>query len=667
MGKINVLPENLAQLIAAGEVVDRPASVIKELVENAIDAGANKIEVHIKDGGVSYMKVKDNGQGFLYDDMKVAFTRYATSKIKTSDDLNKIVTLGFRGEALPSIASVSKITLISKNKGENIGKQYVIHGGKDIIFEDFGSELGTTFIIEDLFFNTPARLKFLKKSTTEGNLIASIIDKIALSHPDISFVFIKDNKECLRTPGDGKLLSAIIDVFNKNASKELINIGGETGYVKVNGYISKAIHTRANRSMQYFYVNGRYVKSQIFSVALEQAYRNLIMSKKHPSCVINLDMPPASFDINVHPSKIEVRFSDEKLVFDAIYTLVKATLIANAKNIEKQIFLDIKTDNIYSHENVNAKDISVSYVGSEENQYNILRNNNNSVTDIYKKQTDSFYNNLKQTNKNNKNIYIEYDESIFSQDDSDNKKTLENFFDNQNLHIDKPENDHDKDNINSFNVSLPNDIEKTLILNNNSFEEESFIKSSLEDEIKIIGEIFDTYVIYQNKKDIYFLDKHAAHERIIYENVKKSLVKPSSQPMMETLIIELSKNEYNCVLGKLDLLKEAGFIIKDFGEGSIIIDAIPVYLNGYDIKEIFMDISNNLLKNNNDISFEKLDWLAESIACRSAIKANDKNKNMELKKLVLDIYNYDIVKFCPHGRPIAVKLSKNDIEKIFGR
>ena len=327
MGVINVLDKHVAELIAAGEVVERPASVIKELVENSIDAGAKNITVEIKNGGTTFMRVTDDGCGILKEDIKVAFLRHATSKVKFENDLDCISTLGFRGEALASICAVSRLQLITRNKNEEIGSSYEIDGGEEVSFDDAGCPIGTTFIIRDLFYNIPARAKFLKKDVSEGNAVSNIIDKTALSHPEIAFTYIKDGKQALKTFGDGKLISSIYSVFGKDFAKGLIPVEYELDAIKIKGYVSKPVNSRPNRNMQNFFINGRYVKTRTAMAAIEEAFKGSIMVGKFPSCVLGIELPFEMIDVNVHPAKIEVRFINERPVFDAVYHAVKSALM----------------------------------------------------------------------------------------------------------------------------------------------------------------------------------------------------------------------------------------------------------------------------------------------------------------------------------------------------
>ena len=340
MGKINVLEKHIAELIAAGEVVERPSSVVKELVENSIDAGAKNITVEIRNGGVRYIRVTDNGHGIEKDDIRKAFLRNATSKIKLEDDLNSIATLGFRGEALASICAVSKVELITRTEDQNIGTRYEIFGGEEVSFSEYGCPQGTTFIVRDLFYNTPARMKFLKKDVSEANAVGKILNMVALSHPEVGIKFIRDGRLDLNTPGDGKIQSAIYAVYGKNFVSSLIEISYTLNGVTVSGFINNPNSARPNRSMQHFFINGRYVKTRTAMAALEEAYKGSIMVKKFPSCVLYINVPVSAVDVNVHPSKVEVRFIDEKPIFDVIYHGVKSTLMKN----EPQIVMNLNNN-----------------------------------------------------------------------------------------------------------------------------------------------------------------------------------------------------------------------------------------------------------------------------------------------------------------------------------
>ncbi|HBM99028.1 MAG TPA: DNA mismatch repair endonuclease MutL, partial [Ruminococcus sp.] len=344
MGVINVLDKHVAELIAAGEVVERPASVIKELIENSIDAGAKNITVEIKNGGTTFMRVADDGCGIWKDDIKVAFLRHATSKVKLESDLDCISTLGFRGEALASICAVSRLQLITRNKNEDIGTCYEINGGEEVSFDDAGCPIGTTFVIRDLFYNIPARAKFLKKDVSEGNAVSNIIDKTALSHPEIAFTYIRDGKQVLKTFGDGKLLSAIYSVFGRDFANGLIPVEYQLDAIKVYGYVSKPQNSRPNRNMQNFFINGRYVKTRTAMAAVEEAFKGSVMVGKYPSCVLNIEVPFEMIDVNVHPAKIEVRFINERPVFDTVYHAIKSSLLKN----DSRKNANFKTDTVFN-------------------------------------------------------------------------------------------------------------------------------------------------------------------------------------------------------------------------------------------------------------------------------------------------------------------------------
>lgn len=606
MGNIKLLSEEISQLIAAGEVVDRPVSIVKELVENSIDAFSTQIKIEIKNGGKTLIKVSDNGQGFLKEDIQIAFLRHATSKIKTKEDLDKIITLGFRGEALASISSVSNVKLITKRKEDNLGFKYIISFGKEISLEEVGTYNGTVFEITDLFLNIPARMKFLKKDISESNAIQSMIEHIALSHPNIKFTFIKDSKEVFITPNNNNLLDTIKVVLNKQAEEELISLNYKDNYLEIEGYISKPMYTKSNRTYQNFFINSRYINSRILNIALENAYKDFIMSSRYPSCVLNIKMHPSKFDINVHPSKMDVKFEDENKVYSIVYNSVKLELLSFSKKIDVSLFDSEKLvlKNIDSQENVNINHNKNIIVQNESKEY------------FYENKVDE-----------SKKLYLKSNDLI-------------------------------KDKISDFKLSYASSLTK----NNKNY-------NNGDHKIHIIGEIFGTFIICEVNKEVLFIDKHAAHERIIYEKIKLQFKDDlESQVLLRPIIIDLSSNEYNIVLTNKDFIYKCGFMFEDFGNNTIIIREIPTFLKEEDAKDTFLEISNNLSYNlNKDISYDKLDWLYESISCRSAIKANDKNTEDEIIKLVNDIIDFNIIKYCPHGRPIVVKITKKDMEKIFGR
>lgn len=663
MGKINVLDKHISELIAAGEVVERPSSVVKELIENSIDANATAIEIEIKNGGTSYIKISDNGQGILREDVPKAFLRHATSKVKNHDDLDSIKTLGFRGEALASIAAVSKVEMITKSENELAGTCYKIEGSDEVSIEDIGCPTGTTIIIKDLFYNTPARMKFLKKDASEASSVSAIVDRIALSHPDISFKFIKNSKEELNTPGDGNIKSCIYSVYGKSFSAGLIPVKYELNSVKVYGFTCDTNSARPNRSMQHFFINGRYVKSKTMMVALEQAYKGSIMVGKFPSCVLYLELSYEVIDVNVHPAKIEVRFINERPIFDAVYYGIKTSI----NKLDRPLEMLLNDNNISNekkiiNDNLNKERLKVSDPTVKNDYYTMkpIPTNNVNVEepDVFIPKKNVAYSPLKP-------IELEKKQTIYK----DNTK--EEATSKKALHVDKAHSDA----LFEENNKEPHDIilEEEKIDNFSIAEDESNKNAvtffSLDnDKINVIGEVFSTYIVLEKNKDkLLLVDKHAAHERLIYEKLKKESGKSFSQYLLTPLTVTLEKKEYSAVISNLNLFSEAGFEIDDFGSGTVIVRSSPLYLEHDDISDSIIEMAGYILENKENISTKYVDWLYHNIACRAAIKSGDKSNKDELIALIKKLDENPELRHCPHGRPILINITKKEIEKQFGR
>lgn len=663
MPKINILDKEIAELIAAGEVIERPASVIKELVENSIDAGAKNICVEIKNGGISYMRVTDDGCAIQRDDVKNAFLRHATSKVKDAVDLDKISTLGFRGEALASIAAVSRVNIITRTKDEIAGTSYIIEGLKEGELCDIGCPVGTTLIIKDLFFNTPARMKFLKKDTSEANAVAGIMDKIAMSHPEISFKFIKDNKECFNTLGDGSVKSTVYSIYGKSFCDGLIPVDYILNNIKVYGFVSTPEACRANRSMQHFFVNGRYVKSKTAMVALEQAFKGSIMVAKFPSCVLYINIPYETTDVNVHPSKLEIRFIDERPVFDAVYYAVKNSLNSCNKKIEMNInsiannkFTDENQKKIDAKAIVTNKPLNIMKNRTIFTENKVINNNKPSIN------TDDLevFIPKKANYSNNKlsDIITEDDviDKIFNisnekKNVQDKSPIISDAFNKENDNIEKTENEPYKD-TKQENIEQP----------------QSLYENSTKISTNIIGEAFNTYIIIQQDKDtLLFIDKHAAHERLTYEKLKSNSEDPSSQMLLTPITVTLEKTEYSEILNNKDILSKAGFEVDDFGVGTVLVRAIPTYLSGTNIEDAIVEIAGHFVEHRKDVETDYTRWLYHNIACRASVKAGDKISNEEIISLIEELSENPDIKHCPHGRPIFFVLKKKEIEKQFCR
>lgn len=710
MGRINVLDKHTAELIAAGEVVERPSSVVKELLENSIDAGATQITVEIMHGGIDYLRITDNGCGILKEDVRNAFKRNATSKISVDSDLEKIGTLGFRGEALASISSVSKVQIITKAKEENIGSAYEIDGGEEISFDDAGCPDGTTFIMRNLFYNVPARYKFLKKDVAEGNAVASVIDKIALSHPEIAITFIRDNKRVLKTAGDGKLMSSIYAVYGRDFASTLIPVDYELNGMKLTGYISRPTNGRANRNMQNTFINGRFVKSRTISVALEEACKGSIMIGKFPSCVLNLQISPEAVDVNVHPSKIEVRFINERPVFDTVYHGVKSALLRgdsrkeavlnhnNTVNIkplnpfnlankvinkepqksvqkapekprEKSIFdeLDLPTKNVkYNKVNKVSDSSSVQkkYMEFLENNKKLSENNQTTNNTVSNNVSDNVENNISSESKIETKANEVKEETSLNQEvqkvNPFEELELEKINQDENINITNTE--EKKSNV---DVVLPTERQT------NSSSENIEIKTLIDEDkqsFRFIGEAMNTYIIVETDNNkLVLIDKHAAHERIIFEKLKREKGTGSVQLLLIPITVTLEKNEYTVAIEHLDMFKNVGFDVEDFGNGTLIVRSAPSYLRNDDIEDTIIEICGYIAENRKNVMSEHMEWIYHNISCRSAIKAGDSSTAKELIDIAKTVFSDDSIRYCPHGRPVCIELSKYEIEKQFGR
>ncbi len=672
MGKIHVLDKHVAELIAAGEVVERPSSVIKELVENSIDAGASIITVEIRRGGVTYIRVTDNGSGIQREDVATAFLRHATSKVREKDDLDAILTLGFRGEALASISAVSHVDLITKTADSEIGTHYACSGGNEVSLEDAGCPNGTTITVRDIFYNVPARMKFLKKDTAEGNSVAGLMDKIALSHPEISFRLIRDGKETLHTPGDGKLVSAIYAVFGKEFSTNLIPLEYTYNGIRVHGFISSPAGSRPNRTMQNFFINGRFIRSRTAAVALEEAYKGSIMVGKFPACVLHLELPSEVVDVNVHPAKLEVRFVNERPVFDAVYHGVKSALNANRETKALDLAGHKKAVNPYIPDVV-EKPIQTRIAAPAAP---VIRPEIKKSEPINKPAVLPQMP-VRERVFEDSAAFTERDEKITSI-----KTSIERILDAE------PQPEPVKPSVPVREKVVPKvaiDIEvepddeilpvrpeekvaAEIVTENKPVLVPDTEEESFEAVHTVIGEAFDTYIILQYDKDtLMFIDKHAAHERLLYEQLKSHNEAAAAQTLLIPVTVTLDKAEYTAVLQNLHVFENAGFDVEDFGSGTVLVRSAPLNLNGADIESSVMEMAGYLEQNKTDVTTEHMDWVYHNIACRAAIKGGNKSKKEELIALAERLEKNPEVRYCPHGRPIYVMLKKKMLEKEFGR
>lgn len=635
MARINVLPKEIYQLIAAGEVVERPSSVVKEMIENSLDAGAKNITLEIKNGGSTYIRITDDGCGIERDDVRKVFISHATSKISKKDDLNSIGTLGFRGEAMASISAVSKVELLTKAENEEIGTRYEIAGGEELEFDDAGCPNGTTIVVRDIFFNTPARMKFLKKDVTEGNQVAGIVDRMAISHPKISFRFIRDGKQVLITSGNGDLKSTVYSVLGKEMSDSLMSVDYSFNDMRITGFVSKPTASRKSRAGQYFYINNRIVKSKTAMAALEQAYKNTIMVGRFPACVLNIELNPAQVDVNVHPAKTEVRFANEKPIFDLVYYAVK-TAIENDRTVKE---VEFKENPIYRQETKN-----------------VYQNNDNksfqAKFDFFKKKDEPPSQQVIKTKPRENFWQVEAPKPEYKIARDEKPKARVDI----NIEYEEPE---EISTAKSEDAPKERDIEKVVITDEK--DNENFIPN-----FKLIGEAFKTYLIVEIENELYFIDKHAAHERMNFERFKAQAT-VETQMLLAPVVVNLTKDEFIAISENIELIKKCGFELEEFGESQIIVRAIPSLVDGDSVKDLMLEIAQKLLEHKTDILPDKIDWIYHSASCRGAVKAGDYTSRQEQEMFVKKLLSMPNIRFCPHGRPVFIKMSKYDIEKQFGR
>lgn len=682
MPKINVLDKKTAELIAAGEVIERPSSVIKELVENSIDAGASVVTVEIKNGGVRLMRVTDNGCGIEKDDLSKAFLRHATSKVSNEEDLYKIGTLGFRGEALASVCAVSRVELLSRTAESPIGHSCRIEGGEGLGIFEAGCPEGTTIYVRDLFYNIPARMKFLKKDVTEGNAIATLLDRLALSHPEVSVRFIREGKPVLQTPGDGKLLSAIHAVYGKEFTGGLIPVKGIGGTVEVSGYIVRPENAKATRSMEHFFINDRYVRSVTVMAAMEEAYRNSIMTGKFPGCVLHISLPFGMVDVNVHPAKLEVKLTDEKLVFNGVYSACKAALAAmdQAVNVADTAGRSAKAK-------LNYFEITNKPLGGEQQhittqQYRTAISpptkapiqqelSDNSAVRLYMEQ-------LKNRTKVEDEPIAEsplktgayrgeanqppepYVAKVYTSSPVPTQSAAK-----EPIHHEEPTPRTEPLPIPATEQPPGEAIEQEQPMEQNSNEPIAPPDSPM----RLVGELFSTYLVAEQEDRMLLVDKHAAHERIIFERLRAEQMEGSiaRQLLLSSTRVSFAKDMYSVLTANLEVLDALGFAAEDFGEGSILIREIPALLPLSQLEDTLLEIAEKLTKGNQRPELDKNDDILHSMACKAAVKGGYFTGKLEQEKLLELLSNDSTLRSCPHGRPIIIALTRRELEKMFGR
>ena len=636
MGDIVLLDEQTINKIAAGEVVDRPASIVKELVENSIDAKATSITVEIRKGGISYIKIIDNGKGFKSDDIELAFERHATSKIRKEEDLQSITSMGFRGEALASVAAISKITLTTKNENEDIGVKVRVENGEVKSKQEVPFTTGTTIEIFDVFYNVPARFKFLKKDYTEAGYIEDVVTRIALAYPHISFRFINNGKTILQTSGTGNLHDTIYNIFGKEYYSAVLPIDYETSDMKVFGMIGKPSISRSTRTHQFIFINNRYIKDKTISSAIDRACEEKFAISKHAFIVCNIYMNPSQLDVNVHPAKLEVKFADESKIFDAVYHAVRSAIENDNKNTSP---FTIAREEIKIQENVsNENEDKIKQISKDLINNGVISDEKEEKKFNFETATQKLYNKPKIEPVN-----------INSLIDSLNEKVGD-----INTEVEQK------------NEESQNEFEQA------KFDVETYENTQIEkiDNVyKYIGNLFDTYIIIQMKDKMYFVDQHAAHERYLFEQIKEAYYAKDRQTQMLLipLLIGLSTKEMNIVRENISMFEDAGFILEEFGENTYKISGVPNVGYNIDHKSMFKDIITELSTTEKTERQQKEHRFLATLACKAAVKGGMKLDVEEQKRLVDNMISLDNPFTCPHGRPTAIPMTRYEIERKFMR
>ena len=670
MGKINLLPTNISDKIAAGEVVERPASVVKELVENAIDAGGTIIDIEIKKGGITYIRVTDNGYGMSREDAKIAFFRHATSKIKTEADLEAIYTLGFRGEALSSIGAVSQTELITKREEDEVGTLVRISGGVIEECTDVGVPNGTTMAVNNLFYNTPARMNFLKKDMTEGAAVTDIVERFILSHPEISFRYTVDGKEKYFTAGDNDLIGAIYAVYGKSYAKSVILVDEETPFGRIHGAIGKGDAARPNRTYQSFFVNKRYIKSPRMSIMLDNAYKNQIMISKYPMAVLNIEIDPKFTDINVHPTKLEVKFSKEDEVMGAIYHVAKNALYAipNVPKIEHKP--TVKSE--FARDNVTTKSQLEIVPQTEKAE---IKEEQKPVTKPVVQPENKPFEAPKQEEKKEFTSYaLDSSKEYFVKKQSESVSvTPVKTSGNVQMAAEDTESEKIEKLATPVQLYAEPQIEEIIKKPEPVYEEPEQNPRNpwgfSRDNVRVIGQVFETYILAQSGDTMIICDQHAAHERLKYEELKKELAKKqvTSQMLLIPVTVELSSPEYATFMDNQESFSEMGFEIEDFGGNTLLIRATPEALGEDELKNLVIELIDRFSNKTSGIITEKMERALYTIACKAAVKANHVYSIKELETLLFAVLDLENINTCPHGRPIIITMSKKELEKEFKR
>ena len=710
MAVIHVLDKHTAELIAAGEVVERPASVVKELLENSIDAGATQVTVSIESGGVKLIEISDNGTGIEAEYISTAFIRHATSKIETPDDLTNIHTLGFRGEALASIASVARVELTTRTEVDEFATVYRIEGGEEVSREPGARAVGTTIRVKDLFYNTPARMKFLKKDSSEGTFVSDTVTHVALSHPEVSIKFIREGKLQYVTPGDGQLRGAAYAVLGREFSRDLIELKNQEGVYRITGLVTPPKSCRASRSMQHFYINGRYVRNRTMMAGMEMAFKGTMMQGKFPGGILLLEMPADLVDVNVHPAKIEARFARENDVFDVVYHAVKLALAQPGTG-----------ERLFTFEADKEEKAGNSKKDTDIIKNDVKNNNFTGLSAIIRGQADpgvlpqQHWEPAKPAaapqqpapaaamqiptapsvprwkgsaqNEDMLDPFVTLHSpklettkapEPFRAAASETQLDVEPEFGETKLHSpqdhmaawnpaqEAPKEEPESAPCAETEPDAPEAAEQETVLAEP--EQMNFDPTADQPEpLRYVGEVFRTYILAERGDELCLIDKHAAHERQLYEKLAANYGNVPSQMLLEPAAIDLAAEEKQALLDNIPLLENAGLEIADFGGNTVVLRAVPADVEPQNAESLLVEIANKLLKGGHDALNEHTEWVLHSISCRAAIKAGDKSSPQELLALAEKILSGEVPPFCPHGRPCVLKLTRKELEKQFGR
>lgn len=711
MAVIHVLDKHTAELIAAGEVVERPASVVKELLENSIDAGATQVTVSIESGGVKLIEISDNGTGIEAEYISTAFIRHATSKIETPDDLTNIHTLGFRGEALASIASVARVELTTRTEVDEFATVYRIEGGEEVSREPGARAVGTTIRVKDLFYNTPARMKFLKKDSSEGTFVSDTVTHVALSHPEVSVKFIREGKLQYVTPGDGQLRGAAYAVLGREFSRDLIELKNQEGVYRITGLITPPKSCRASRSMQHFYINGRYVRNRTMMAGMEMAFKGTMMQGKFPGGILLLEMPADLVDVNVHPAKIEARFARENDVFDVVYHAVKLALAQPGTGERLFTFEADKKDekaekpkidaDIIKNDVKNNSFTGLSAIIRGQADPGVLPQQHwepakpaaapqqpapSAAMQIPTAPSEPRWKGSAQNEDmldpfvtlHSPKLETTKAPEPFRAAASETQLDVEPEFGETKLHSpqdhmaawnpaqEAPKEEPESAPCAETEPDAPEAAEQETVLAEP--EQMNFDPTADQPEpLRYVGEVFRTYILAERGDELCLIDKHAAHERQLYEKLAANYGNVPSQMLLEPAAIDLAAEEKQALLDNIPLLENAGLEIADFGGNTVVLRAVPADVEPQNAESLLVEIANKLLKGGHDALNEHTEWVLHSISCRAAIKAGDKSSPQELLALAEKILSGEVPPFCPHGRPCVLKLTRKELEKQFGR